>query len=58
MKRLKGILIFPLLWAMRKLHLGDGYEAPTRAEARQQLIEYLNEFHQYENPKDFWNHQK
>ena len=51
MRLLKGILVWPLLWLMRRFHLGDG---PTRDRVRRQLIEHMREFNHYENPEDFW----
>lgn len=55
MRFLKGILIWPLLWVMRKLHLGDGWEAPSREELRQQLIEHMAESNELHNQTDFWS---
>ncbi len=62
MRVIRGLLVFPLLWAMRKLHIGDGWHAlserPTREELRQQLVEHLQVAQEYENPESFWKSQK
>lgn len=56
MKIMKGLLVWPLLWLLRTFHIGDQWSAPSREELRKQLIEYKEEFHQYEHPTDFWKH--
>jgi hypothetical protein len=62
MRIIKGILIFPLLWFMRRFHIGDGWvalrEQPSREELRQQLVEYMAQANEYENPKEFWKNQR
>ena len=57
MRKLKGILIWPLLMVMRLFRLGEGYQAPSREEVKRQLIEHLAEQQAYEHPADFWKHQ-
>jgi hypothetical protein len=58
MRFVKGILVLPLLWFMRRFHLGDGWEQPSREELRRQLVEHMAQANEYENPKEFWKNQE